>query len=241
MKSKVGNCCLCGEKKKLTFEHVPPKSAFNSQPVLIKKHEHLFEKSSNVYGKSLRSNNGFGSYTLCKECNNNTGGWYAKDFADFTHQGMSIVNMEENSGYVVRGTYRIKPLNVLKQILTMFMSADKMGYLQSQKDLVEFILDKNRVLMPKRFKVYLYSTLSDAKRMIGYCLVGSPGVGCQKWSEINFQPFGYFLTIDSEPAHEHLVDISNFGTVPYDSIVEVEITTPNLIVSNPIIGTYQNA
>lgn len=77
MKSKKGNCHLCGEFKELTFEHIPPKAAFNDTPILIQKHEHLFEEKSYVYGKSIRSNNGSGSYCFCKSCNNNSGNWYA--------------------------------------------------------------------------------------------------------------------------------------------------------------------
>ena len=32
-KSVEGICKLCGQKKKLTYEHVPPESAFNSVSV----------------------------------------------------------------------------------------------------------------------------------------------------------------------------------------------------------------
>ena len=29
-KKVYGKCCICGENKKLTFEHIPPRAAFNS-------------------------------------------------------------------------------------------------------------------------------------------------------------------------------------------------------------------
>lgn len=33
---REGICRICGEHKRLTFEHVPPQSAFNSNPVFFK-------------------------------------------------------------------------------------------------------------------------------------------------------------------------------------------------------------
>lgn len=237
-KNIEGNCALCGEFKKLSFEHVPPAAAFNNKPIFVQGHEHLTDQSSYVYGKKMRSNKGFGGYTLCETCNNNTGDWYARDFADFAHQGMKIIQ-ESQPQYIIKGTYKIKPLNVIKQILTMFMSADKSGHLRSQKDLVEFLLDKESSHMPEKYGVHLYSTLSEKKRMMGYSVVYDPRLGIQKWSEINFQPFGYLLTEESKPAHEHMCDITNFGNINYDEELSLEISTAYLNIESLWIGTYK--
>src|SRR5690606_24963605 len=95
MKYKKGNCHLCGEFKELTFEHIPPKSANNDRPILIKKHEHLFDKKSFVYGKSIRSNQGAGAYCFCESCNNNTGTWYGRDFSSFVNHTTSYFQRVE--------------------------------------------------------------------------------------------------------------------------------------------------
>ena len=152
-----GNCALCSEFKKLSFEHVPPQSAFNDKLIFVQTHEHLIPQNSFLYGKKKRSNKGFGGYTLCEACNNNTGEWYARDFAEFAHQGMGIINSLDKPKYTIQGIYNIKPLNVIKQIMVMFMSADKSGHLKSQKDLVDFLLNKEVVGLPERYGVYLYS------------------------------------------------------------------------------------
>lgn len=233
-----GNCALCGEFKKLSFEHVPPAAAFNNSPIFIQGYEHLTNENSYLYGKKKKSNKGFGGYTLCESCNNNTGDWYARDFVEFALQGMEIIKSFDPQ-YNIKGTYTIKPLNVIKQILTMFMSADKSGHLQSQKELVDFILNKEAIGMPERYQVYLYATLSPFKRMMGYSIVYDPKLGIQKWSEINFQPFGYFLTEESKPAHEHMCDISTFGSINYDKKLSVEISTAYLNVNSPAIGFYE--
>ncbi|RNI27375.1 hypothetical protein EFA69_14645 [Rufibacter immobilis] len=238
-KEQEGQCALCGEVRKLSFEHVPPQSAFNDKPILMQSHEHLFDDKSYLYGKKKKSPKGFGGYTLCVQCNNNTGDWYARDFADFAQQGMAIIKSYERLQYTIRGTYHIKPLNVIKQILTMFMSADKGGHLRSQKDLVSFILDRDSKALPERYKVFLYSTLSPIKRMMGYSAVYTPEHGVQKWSEINFQPFGYLLAEESAAAHEHMCNISSFGNFAYNEKRTVKITTAFLNVESPWIGDYK--
>lgn len=239
MKSTIdGKCALCGEFKQLSFEHVPPKSAFNDKPILVQGSEQLTDQTSKLFGKKSKSNKGFGGYTLCNSCNNNTGAWYAKDFADFAHQGMKIIQEIKNHNYVIEGNYIIKPLNVIKQIFTMFMSADKSGHLQSIPHLVEFIMDKEKIGMPDGYKIFLYSSLSPVKRKIGYSIVYAGELGIQKWSEINFQPFGYLLAEDSLAAHKDMCDISEFGKFSYDELVSVKITSRYLIVSSPWIGEY---
>jgi hypothetical protein len=202
MKAKEGNCALCNNVKKLSFEHIPPESAFNNKPIYIQGYDHLKNENSHVFGKRMKSNKGFGAYTLCESCNNNTGGWYARDFAEFARQGMQILQSKNNPQHMIKGDYNIKPLNVLKQILTMFMSADKSNHLRTQKELVHFILSKDERSLPLKYRVFLYSNCSHTKRFIGYTIVNAGRIGVQKWSEINFQPFGYLLAEESEPAHK---------------------------------------
>lgn len=237
-KNIEGNCALCGEFKKLSFEHVPPAAAFNNKPIFVQNHEHLTDQSSYVYGKKMNSNKGLGGYTLCQTCNNTTGDWYARDFADFARQGMQIIRQTQGQNFIT-GIYKIKPLNVIKQILVMFMSADKSGYLQSQRDLVEFLLNKESIGVPERYGIHLYSNLSAKKRMIGYTTVRNSKLGFQKWSEINFQPFGYLLTDDSKPAHAHMLNITNFGNTNYGQELSVGISTAYLNVESEWIGTYK--
>ena len=56
-----GFCALCGKFKKLSFEHVPPQSAFNNKPIFFQTHKHLTDQSSYLYGKKIKSNKGFGA------------------------------------------------------------------------------------------------------------------------------------------------------------------------------------
>ena len=230
-----GTCAICGQFGKLSFEHVPPQSAFNNKPIYMY-NDLNFDENAKKIGKRKKSNKGFGSYTLCEPCNNNTGNWYAKDFASFAQQGMEAVHAADS--LAIQHVYTIKPLNVFKQIMTMFMSADKGGHLRSQQGLVDFLLNRTSNELPEEYKIYIYSNTSPVKRMLGYCVVYDPVLGIQKWSEINFQPFGYLPTENSQPAHEFMVDITPWSKMPYGQSYNVKMITAYLKVSTPVIGTY---
>src|SRR5215208_1711456 len=82
MALKTGRCHLCGQLKRLSFEHIPPKSAFNDNQRLFQTMRDLME--GRPYSRFRR---GIGSYSLCVRCNNLTGGWYGEAFVSWTRQG----------------------------------------------------------------------------------------------------------------------------------------------------------
>ena len=86
--------------------------------------------------------------------------------------------------------------------------------------------------------VFLYSNFSLTRRLIGHSIVYLGNQGIHKWSEINFKPFGYFFTEESEPADKSMCDISYFGNYKYDEQVKIKIITPYLKVSDSNIGMY---
>ena len=88
----LGDCHICGTNGKLTFEHVPPRAAFNKWRVRR-------IPGSDLIGADLDSpsggeicQRGAGGYTLCGQCNNETGGWYGDAFVDWTYQAMRILS-----------------------------------------------------------------------------------------------------------------------------------------------------
>ena len=87
--SHYGKCCLCGQHKKLTFEHVPPKSAFNSTKTKIVPGIEALKKPTSQMPWDLsglhskEQQRGTGDYYLCGECNSNTGSWYISHYTNF--------------------------------------------------------------------------------------------------------------------------------------------------------------
>jgi hypothetical protein len=73
--AKVGTCCLCGTWGDLSFEHIPPRAAFNDHRVFeanVKKligTEWWDGSNSGVEGKWAQR--GAGKETLCNRCNSN--------------------------------------------------------------------------------------------------------------------------------------------------------------------------
>jgi len=238
--NKFDRCGLCGDEHILTFEHVPPKCAFNNKNIHIQKHEHLIEQNSPLYGKKSRSNKGFGKYSLCSSCNNNTGNWYANAFCDFAEQGMQILTDNKNPNYI-KGEYIVKPHNVLKQIFMMFLTADSSNIIRDLPGVKDYLLNRKSQDFPSDINIYIYSNASKIKRMLGYHVVGD--INNDKifnWAEINFQPFGYVLTHKSEPPNEFMVKITDFRKVPYDEMRRLTLTTAYLKVDSPEIGYYSN-
>jgi len=107
----------------LSFEHVPPRSAFNKQPVLYKKIEELISEENGTVIKGKTSQRGCGAYTLCLRCNNNTGAWYGEAYCQWAYQGMRFLNLTRNEP-ILHFNFFIFPLRIIKQILCMFCSAN---------------------------------------------------------------------------------------------------------------------
>jgi len=233
-------CALCRKPSKMTYEHIPPQCAFNNKLIFVQRYEHFGDETSQLYGKKMRSNRGFGKHCLCASCNSSTGNWYVKDFCKFTEQALEILNNCKTIPFV-RGVYQIKPQTVLKQILMMFVAADSSGVLISKAGVAHYLLNRESAAFPNKIKIFLYSNQSTHKRMLGYCFVGDLVTGrVSQWSELNFKPFGYFLCYDSEPPNEAMIDITTWNEQTFNQIKVVEMTTALLSVSSMIIGQYDN-
>ena len=82
-KKILGKCHLCGSYGELTFEHVPPRAAFNNRPVIPMSHDQAFNLRPEESPKGPIQQRGMGGYTLCSNCNNRTGHWYGSSFVDW--------------------------------------------------------------------------------------------------------------------------------------------------------------
>ena len=90
-KPVFGTCHLCGSHGKLSFEHVPPKAAFNHRRILHTAFEKILAAQNLDDVRGTFQQRGAGAYTLCEKCNNDTGSWYSGAYADWAHQAMCVV------------------------------------------------------------------------------------------------------------------------------------------------------
>ena len=91
-KPTFGTCQICGTEGKLSFEHVPPESAYNDQKILRTAFEKMLQRDDPDDMRGGRyQQRGAGAYTLCERCNNTTGHWYGGAYLEWASQAMNIL------------------------------------------------------------------------------------------------------------------------------------------------------
>lgn len=240
MSKHVGECHLCGDYGPLSFEHVPPRSAFNDRPVVLVEFNKAFGLlPDDPIPKGRISQRGAGGYTLCGDCNSKTGRWYGNEFAQWCYQAAELLMRSEGKPSLIYG-YHLHPLRVIKQIITMFFSVNGSGFQRKHPDLVEFILSKERRFLPEKYGVWVYYNYEGRLRYQSGAVTWDIGEG-RHWSfsEITFPPFGYVLTLDSEPPSRELFPIRHFGQYGFDDFRTMQLQPPVLPTYLIIPGDYR--
>jgi hypothetical protein len=239
----LGICHLCGAQGKLSFEHVPPESAFNDQRILRSTFEQMLANENPDVFKGKQQQRGAGGYKLCEKCNSDTGAWYVPAFTSWARQAMRFVigaRGRPSLGY----PYNLFPLRVLKQVICMFFSVNGTYFQKTHPDLVRFLLNKESRDLPPRVHVYAFYTFSNRSRASGVVAVakgfGSANSSIHAFSEITFPPFGFVLTIDSTPPQPGFCDISTFSQFEYrDWRSGVTMKMPLMPIYTALPGDYR--
>jgi hypothetical protein len=74
-KKIIDVCHICGVNGKLSFEHVPPRAAFNNRRVVKVGFDDAAHLGPDQVPRGQIQQRGAGAYTLCESCNNWTGNW----------------------------------------------------------------------------------------------------------------------------------------------------------------------
>lgn len=216
-------CRVCGSIAQLTFEHVPPKAAFNNHGVLFVAMKDLLLRSEVGDPRTARRHKaprGVGGNTLCARCNNETGALYGVAYADWAFQGMRY-RFAAREGSSLQLPFHFFPGRIAKQVMCMFASACGVGLFDANHDLRRFVLNKDHRGLPPKYRLfaYLMAARSGNSRQSGITgLISGIGHGSRThtFSEIAFPPFGYVLTIDSPPPFDDkLLDITAFAGFGY--------------------------
>lgn len=236
----LGACHICGEYGFLSFEHIPPRSAFNNYPVTLAKIDDLLSGEDLDIVTGTKQQRGAGDYTLCPRCNNNTGTWYGPAFIDWTYQAALILSQTQGSPTLFY-PYKIFPLRVIKQIICMFFSTNGERFREAQPELVKFVLDKNAKFIDPKINIYCFLNPSDRSRQTGIAGILDINSHTSKIiSEIAFPPIGYVMTMHSASPDEKLFDISFFANYGYDEWKEFGFKLPVLPIYSPLPCDYSN-
>lgn len=239
-KKVIGTCHLCGDYGPLSFEHVPPAKAFNEKSVIRIKFEQAMELVSDSKVKGDIQQRGMGDYTLCGKCNNDTGSWYGMDFINWCYQGFEIL-MRSNGKPTLIYFHHLFPLRILKQIITMVFSANSPKLGKIHPELVKFVLNKNEKYLPPEFRFFVYYNIEGKFRCMGmqHFLRTDKGQ-ITSMSEINYPPYGYVMTINSNPPDPKLVDITHFSRYDYNRFCTQAMRLPVLPTHLPLPGDYRS-
>ena len=262
-KKVFNNCRICGTHTQLTFEHVPPRAAFNDCPVVGKHIIDLINKDPDCYfdSKGHKSQRGAGAYTLCKKCNNNTGTWYGTAFAKFAHQSLDILKHTRGLPSLYY-PFRIYPLRVIKQIITMFFSVNSDLFRLNHPDLVKFVLNKHERYLSPGIRILVYFNLSPHARFAGGTSISTTEIDPNEVSietmddalnqyrrdyakslyssEIAFPPLGYVLSFGLESLDSKLADISFLAKYRYDDWTSIHLKLPVFPVNTWYPGDYRS-
>lgn len=223
-KAEVGICSICGKKCALTFEHVPPKAAFNTQTVdeipqeealkLMTEQERLPWDTSGL--KKIKKQGGVGANVLCQSCNNNTGSWYMNYYAKFAHTIAKLLSENDNMSLknLPFEIYDFQPLPIFKAVMTMFCDINNKCF--GDNNLKKFILNKDENRFDKnRYKVYAYIWNGVFARRVGLCGQISSRGEILLLSEVANFPLGFVLHINPPPNSKpnafeitHMVDFN---------------------------------
>lgn len=240
-KRPEGECHICGRHGPLSFEHIPPRAAFNDRRAVVAKFEKAIRLGPDEVPRGPIQQRGMGGYTLCEKCNNDTGHWYGNQFLDWCYQGMDILNRSNGHPSLIY-LYHLFPLPIIKQIATMFFSVNY--FRKVQPELVQFVLNKERRFLPPKYRFFVYYNTTGRLRYAGITGVmtdvGGPDFEVKLVSEISFPPFGYVMTIDSEPPDKRLAEITQFARFAYDKIAETTVELPVLPTYSPAPGDYRD-
>ena len=241
-KKKFGICHICGINSKLSYEHVPPRSAFNDHPLLVADIKNLIGKwdgeIKSIKGKIHQL--GAGGYTLCEKCNSDTGAWYGHAFADWAYQAFRVLKFTKGRPTLYY-QFRIFPLRVIKQIVCMFLSTNGPNFREANPDLVKFVLNREAKYLRPEIRIYTYYNLSGVSRQSGVAGLLNIEKGQQHtFCEIAFLPLGYVMTLESDVPDDRPVDISFFANYRYNDWKEFSFQLPVLPVYTYFPADYRS-
>jgi hypothetical protein len=244
MAENTGECWICGSIGKLTFEHVPPRAAFNDRGIFHAKMDEVLGGEwtpGTPLPLGKQQQRGAGRYSLCAKCNNDTGAWYGTAYVDFARQAMILLH-RSNGKMTLAYPYGIFPLRVLKQIAVMFFSACGPEFRKAHPELATFVLDRERRLLPKDIHIWAYlhhPTESISTRQAGVTGMMSLGGNSHVFSEIAFPPFGLIMSFRPEPMHQELCNLSHFSYSTINTWEVAWLKLPVFPVVSPLPGDFR--
>lgn len=214
----IGTCRLCGVKSELTFEHIPPKFAFNRNTgytvsTIVDAIEALEDSEAN--SKAKRKQGGIGNISLCTKCNEFLGQNYVDAYTNWAKTGIQVLKTPgEVYDYVMEN---IEPLKIIKQIFSMFISMEDELCYKRYRELCDFVRNPGETVLSEKYQIHTYLNKEATVVYIPFTVTANFKSGISiPCTELTFIPYGYVFTLDYSNAISNLVNITTFKNYKLD-------------------------
>lgn len=151
-----GICRVCGQFTDLTFEHIPPRSAFNCGRVRSIDLGEWLRRDDLDYAGGRIQQRGMGAEVLCGRCNSFLGRQYVSEYRAWARWGMHLLKLAPpDANAVVATVSGRKPLRFLKQCVAMVMCSNSPAFVGIHPALQKFVLDVYKKGLPDKYDTYL--------------------------------------------------------------------------------------
>jgi hypothetical protein len=230
-------CRICRVNEGDSFEHVPPRKAFNDQPstsfTIMDWHA---REEGELEGGTVEQR-GAGSAVLCQRCNNNTGSWYGGELVRAARAGARLLAqlpldkldaMDEPAHAQVKFKQQPKigphPLRLAKQIIAMLLATSPFNFSVANPELGDFVLDRERVGLDPKYQLYLSLFAGPNARTTGVASRLDVTTGrSDVIVEVAYPPFAYVMTVGSEPDAIETVNITEMVDVGYNQMADLDL------------------
>jgi hypothetical protein len=234
----MDRCRICRQgEAQLSYEHIPPRAAFNDEPTTVYGFDDWLNRSSDgeLPGGRIEQR-GAGARTLCERCNNNTGSWYGTELKRAANTAATLLMnapLKEFDSLLEHRWAQVRlkqsgtgpdPLRFIKQVVTMLLATSPPELTLNHPELGDFVLDRMRTGLSDRYRFYLALYAGPYARTTGVV----PALDVERnrhdtFVEVAWPPYAYVMTVDSEPDAVETVDITSMVDIGYNQRADIEL------------------
>ncbi|MEK5376543.1 hypothetical protein [Paenibacillus sp. FSL P2-0173] len=226
-RDEVDICNICLQKKKLSWDHIPPKGGIElSEVEQWNVMQHMVGPTDTKY---IPSQNGVKFRTLCQQCNNSLlGAKYDPILNSFAEEIGQYLKSSLTIPAVIR--FKTKPVMIVKAVLGHLLAAKgNLSYSNQDKAFREYILN-SETAVPNGYKVFYWVyPYNNVKIMQDFSMMKVIGPESGKhgmFSMLKYFPIAYLVTDLNE--YEGLDELTQYCTSSHDTEVEIPVRVSNL-------------
>jgi len=223
-------CHICRRREANSKEHLPPRSVRNRGTVEI---DYIDGKISNgVSHLTTMSPDGFWLRSLCAKCNNSTGSKLVGAYAQFVDEVAKPSELVDDSGLALVHLRNIYPRRIVKQMFSMFLSAQNKASLPEWDGLRRFVRIRDEPLPEGSPRVFLYMNVSSRGRIVPWCALSEirtsrTPVGL---SEISWPPLGIIFLDGADDWVPGMAEVTEWAGCRFSEQRSLMLRLPKLRV-----------